>query len=56
MPSRSGHSATIFKDYMIVFGGVKAVTKEIDDTCAFNFKTKEWVQLFAEKKTNVSAK
>ena len=56
MSPRSGHSATIFKDYMIVFGGMMSVTKEIDDTCAFNFRTKEWIQIFGEKKTTVSAK
>ena len=41
---------------MIVFGGMLSVTKEVDDTCALNLVTKEWIQIFGEKKINVSAK
>ena len=40
---RSGHSASVYQNHMIVFGGMLSVTKEVDDTCAFNFLTKEWV-------------
>ena len=40
---RSGHSAAVYQNNMIVFGGMLAVTNEVDDTCAFNFITKEWV-------------
>ena len=40
---RSGHTAAVYQNYMIVFGGMLSVTKEVDDTCAFNFLTKEWV-------------
>ena len=54
--ARSGHSACIFKGFMIVFGGMKSVTKEVDDTLAFNFETKEWHQVFGEKKLKASPK
>jgi N-acetylneuraminic acid mutarotase len=29
--SRSGHSCTMYNDYLIVFGGIHEVTKELDD-------------------------
>ena len=46
--SRSGHSASIFQDRMIVFAGIHEVTHELDDMAAYNFKTKKWVHLFKE--------
>ena len=46
--SRSGHSASIFQDHMIIFAGIHEVTHELDDMAAFNFKTKKWVHLFKE--------
>jgi len=36
--SRSGHSSSVYKDYMILFGGIHEVTKELDDMIAFSFK------------------
>ena len=41
--ARSGHTASVFKGHMIIFGGMLSVTKEVDDTLAFNFETKEWL-------------
>ena len=35
--SRSGHSACIYGDYMLLFGGIHEVTKELDDMIAYNF-------------------
>lgn len=54
--ARSGHTASVFKGYMLIFGGMLSVTKEVDDTLAFNFETKEWLQVFAEKKAKVAVK
>ena len=54
--ARSGHTASVFKGHMLVFGGMLSVTKEVDDTLAFNFETKEWLQVFAEKKAKVAVK
>lgn len=28
---RSGHSAILYKEFMVVFGGIHEVTKEMDD-------------------------
>ena len=44
--SRSGHSACIYKDYMVVFAGIHEVTKELDDMSAYCFKTNKWIHLF----------
>ena len=40
--SRSGHSAQLFNDHMLIFGGIHEVTKELDDLIAYNLKTKQW--------------
>ena len=37
--SRSGHSASVFNDYMIIFAGIHEVTKELDDMAAYSFKS-----------------
>ncbi len=46
--SRSGHSAQVYNEYMLIFGGIHEVTSELDDMIAFNLKKNEWVQLFSE--------
>jgi len=46
--SRSGHSACIYDDHMIVFAGIHEVTKELDDMAAYSFKNKKWTHLFKE--------
>ena len=45
---RSGHSACIVRDQMMIFGGILEVTKELDDMHTFDFKSKRWVSLFEE--------
>ncbi len=34
---RSGHSATVFGNLMLIFGGIFEVTKELNDVIAFDF-------------------
>jgi len=46
--SRSGHSACIFQDHMIIFAGIHEVTKELDDMAAYSFKQNRWFHLFRE--------
>ena len=46
--SRSGHSACIYKDFMVVFGGIHEVTKELDDMVLYDFKNNRWIQFFDE--------
>lgn len=36
--SRSGHSAQVYADHMLIFGGIHEVTKELDDMIAYNLK------------------
>ena len=45
---RSGHSACLYKDMMLIFGGIYEVTKELDDMYIFDFKNKRWIQFFEE--------
>ena len=45
---RSGHSASIFNDKMLVFGGIFEVTKELNDLQIFDFTTKRWSTLYEE--------
>ena len=41
---RSGHSASIYRDqYMIVFGGILDVTKELDDVVIYDLKAQKWL-------------
>lgn len=41
--SRSGHSAVVHTDLMIVFGGMKDITKETNDMYTYNIDTNTWV-------------
>jgi hypothetical protein len=45
---RSGHSACLYKDMMLVFGGMFEVTKELDDMHLFDFRNKRWITFFEE--------
>ncbi len=33
--SRSGHSACVYKDHMVIFAGIHEVTKELDDLAVY---------------------
>jgi len=46
--SRSGHSACIYNNNMIIFAGIHEVTKELDDLAVYNFESKKWVHMFNE--------
>lgn len=46
--SRSGHSACVFQDYMIICAGIHEVTKELDDLAAYSFKNKKWIHMFKD--------
>jgi N-acetylneuraminic acid mutarotase len=41
--ARSGHSCTLYKDFMLVFGGIHEVTKELDDMIIYDFKNRRWI-------------
>ena len=44
--ARSGHSACVYNDHMLVFAGIHEITKELDDMAVYNLKTGEWEHLF----------
>jgi hypothetical protein len=39
---RSGHIAVMYKENMLVFGGITSVTHERDDLLSYSFETGEW--------------
>lgn len=41
--ARSGHTTEIYRGYLVLFGGIHDVTKELNDLQLFNFKTNEWL-------------
>jgi hypothetical protein len=48
--SRSGHSCCIYRDNIIIFGGIQEITKELDDCLLYNIGDDNWVQLFGATK------
>lgn len=40
---RAGHSAVVYMDLMIIFGGMKDITKETNDMYSYNFTSNTWV-------------
>jgi N-acetylneuraminic acid mutarotase len=45
---RSGHSCDVYGNYMILFGGIYEITKELNDFYMFDFKKNVWLTLFEE--------
>jgi Galactose oxidase, central domain len=39
---RSGHSSIVYKDVMVIFGGMKDITKETNDMYSYNFSLNYW--------------
>jgi hypothetical protein len=39
---RSGHSCVVYKDLLIIFGGMKDITKETNDMYSYNIKENVW--------------
>ena len=46
---RSGHSAVMAGDYMMVFGGIFEITKELNDAHLYDIKNNKWMMFFAKK-------
>lgn len=40
--ARSGHAVVMYKNQMVVFGGIFEITKELNDTVVFDFNTQKW--------------
>ncbi len=45
---RSGHSSCIYKDFVVVFGGIHEVTQEMNDLVLFDIKNIRWLTFFEE--------
>ena len=46
---RSGHAAQVYKDrYMIIYGGIFFVTRELNDLHIFDMQKEKWMCLFEE--------
>lgn len=47
--ARSGHTSQVYNNqYMIIYGGILEVTKELNDMHVFNLHTERWICLFEE--------
>jgi len=40
---RSGHSSDVFEDYLVIFGGIWDVTKELNDLHLYSFSQNRWI-------------
>jgi N-acetylneuraminic acid mutarotase len=40
---RSGHSSDVYEDYLVIFGGIWDVTKELNDLHLYSFKENQWI-------------
>jgi hypothetical protein len=40
--ARSGHSADIYGDYMVIFGGIRDVIRELNDLHVYSFTNSQW--------------
>lgn len=46
---RSGHTASIYQEnFMIIYGGIYEITKELNDMHIFDMKQDKWICLFEE--------
>ena len=45
---RSGHSCDIYESYMVIFGGIFEITKELNDFHLYDFRKNRWITLFEE--------
>jgi N-acetylneuraminic acid mutarotase len=45
---RSGHSCEVYEGYMLMFGGIYEITKELNDFCMYDFRKNRWITLFEE--------
>lgn len=45
---RVGHSMAVYRDHILVFGGLFEITRELNDMYAFNLQTQKWRCLFKQ--------
>mmetsp|Transcript_34018 Transcript_34018/g.41950 ORF Transcript_34018/g.41950 Transcript_34018/m.41950 type:complete len:112 (+) Transcript_34018:763-1098(+) len=42
---RSGHSSDVYDDYLVIFGGIWDVTKELNDMHLYCFSQNRWITI-----------
>jgi hypothetical protein len=47
--ARSGHTCDVYDRYMVMFGGIFEITKELNDCMMYDFKHNKWITLFEEQ-------
>lgn len=45
---RSGHTAAVVGNNMLIFGGILEITREVNDMYSFDFGAKKWKIIFKE--------
>jgi len=40
---RSGHSSDVYDDFLVIFGGIWDVTKELNDLHLYSFNENRWI-------------
>jgi N-acetylneuraminic acid mutarotase len=43
--TRSGHSSCMYEGYLVIFGGIIEVTKELNDLFAYSLQQNRWIVL-----------
>lgn len=43
--ARSGHSAALYGDFIVIFGGIYEVTKELNDLYAYSIQKNQWITI-----------
>lgn len=46
---RSGHSMVVYRDFLVVFGGIYVLTQELNDLYLYDLKNRNWICLFDEE-------
>ena len=46
---RGGHSASLIGHYMVIFGGLYDLTKEMNDMHVFDLKNEKWTKLYEDE-------
>lgn len=49
---RSGHTMVVYRDFIIVFGGIYMLTQELNDLYLYDLKNRNWICLFDEEGAN----
>jgi Galactose oxidase, central domain len=50
---RSGHSCDIIENYMVIFGGIYEITKELNDLHLYDFRKNKWITVCEESHSPV---